>query len=96
MQLVRMSALVSVNQRRERPKTTFVWSKAGSMICFQIAFRVAWSSFVSRDAERRLSLLKTLSVRSRGRGVTGTVSVPGFETASSTGNGAESEVGENR
>lgn len=66
------------------------------MICFQMALRVVWSSFESRDTESGLSLLNTLSVRSRGRGVSGTTSVAGMETASSMGKGAESEVGENR
>ena len=99
MRFARMSALVSVNQMHMKTRigeVTFVCSKAGSMICFQIALRAVWSSFESRDAGCILSLLNTLSPRSRGRGVTGTTSEAGLEPASSTGKGAESEVGENR
>lgn len=66
------------------------------MICFQTAFRAAWSSFEIRVAGRRLSVPNTLSVRPRGRGVTGTMSVAGLETASSAGRGTERAVGENR
>lgn len=66
------------------------------MICFQTAFRAAWSSFEDRDAGCRLSLLNTLSRRSEGRGVTGAMSVAGVETASSTGKVAERVMGENR
>jgi hypothetical protein len=75
---------------------TFACSNAGSMICFQMAFKAAWSSFESRVAGRRLSLLNTLSVGLRARGVTGSTSVAGVETPSSAGKGAESVVGENR
>jgi len=66
------------------------------MICFQIAFRAVWSSFESRVAGCRLSSPNILSVGLRGRGVTGTMSVAGVETASSASKGAESAVGENR
>jgi hypothetical protein len=66
------------------------------MICFQMAFRAAWSSFESRVVGRRLSLPNILSVSARGRGVIGTMSLAGMETASSAGKGTESAVGENR
>jgi hypothetical protein len=99
MRLVRMSALVlSIKTKGEKgdKPPTFAYSKAGSMICFQMAFSALWSSFESRVAGRRLSLLNTLSVGFRGRGVTGATSVAGVETASSGGRVAESVVGENR
>jgi hypothetical protein len=75
---------------------TFVWSKAGSMICFQMACRAVWSSFESWGDRCRLSSLNMLSVRCLASGVSGTTSVAGLETASSPGKVAESEVGENR
>jgi sugar lactone lactonase YvrE len=97
MPLVQMSMLVlSMYNRGEGEKPTFACSKAGSMICFQMAFRAVWSSFESRVTGRRLSLPNILSVSPRGRGVIGTMSLAGLETASSAGRGTERAVGENR
>jgi len=99
MLFVQTSTLVlSIKKKYSRgkgEKPTFACSKAGSMICFQMAFRAVWSSFESRVAGRRLSLPNILSVSPRGRGVR-TTSVAGVETASSAGKGTESAVGENR